>query len=173
MAMRPGPPRDLKQGILEAYAVNEQQNQVLLAGLDERAWRADPPTGRGRTIAAIFAHMHNVRHMWLVVSGKELGIKPPSKLDRDKCTRKQAAEALADSADAISEILEAGLQRADLKVKDFRPDVAGVLGYMIAHDAHHRGQAMMLARQVGFPLDEKIHFGMWDWGKLWKSLGFE
>ena len=170
MPMKPGSPRDLKQALLEAYAVNEKMNQMLLAGLDERAWRSEPPGGKGRPIAAIFAHIHNVRHMWLVVSAKDLKIKVPAKLDRDKCTRKQAADALAKSAQAISLLLEAGLQREDLRVKDFRPDVAGAFGYMISHEAHHRGQICMLARQCGFPLDQKIHYGMWEWGKLWKEL---
>ncbi len=173
MAMKPGPPRDWKRALLEAYAVNEEMNQLLLAGLDERAWRAPLPGGKGRPIAAIFAHIHNVRHMWLAVSAKDLKIKVPSKLDRDKCTPKQAAEAMARSAEAISALLAVALERPDLRVKDFRPDVAGAFGYMIAHEAHHRGQICMLARQLGFPLDQKTHFGMWEWGKLWGSLGFE
>lgn len=169
--MKLGRPREWKKALLEAYAVNEQQNQVLLASLDERAWRADPPTGKGRPIAAIFAHIHNVRHMWLEVSAK--GTKIPPKLNRDTCTRKQAAAALAKSAESIGKLLEAGLAREDLKVKDFRPDVLGAFGYVVAHEAHHRGQISMLARQVGYPLSQEAHFGMWEWGKLWKQLGFE
>jgi len=173
MAMKPGSPRDVKQAFLEAYAVNEQMNQMLLGAIDSRAWRADPPGAKGRTIAAIFAHIHNVRHMWLVVSAKDLKFKVPAKLDRDKCTPKQAAAALASSAEAISKLLAAGLERDDLRIKDFRPDVAGAFGYMIAHEAHHRGQICSLTRQVGFALDQKTQFGMWEWGKLWRELGFE
>ena len=60
--------------------MNEQMNQHLLEHLDKRAWRAEPPSGNGRTIAAIFAHMHHVRRMWLVVSAK--GARIPAKLDR-------------------------------------------------------------------------------------------
>jgi uncharacterized damage-inducible protein DinB len=41
---------------------------------------------------------------------------------------------------------------------------------LIAHEAHHRGQICMLARQTGFPLDPKAHYGMWEWGKLWQTL---
>jgi uncharacterized damage-inducible protein DinB len=41
--------------------------------------------------------------------------------------------------------------------------VAGFLGYLIAHDAHHRGQITMLARQLGHPLPQKAMFGMWEW----------
>jgi uncharacterized damage-inducible protein DinB len=50
------------------------------------------------------------------------------------------------------------------RIKNFRPDVAGFLGYLIAHDAHHRGQIAMLARQIGHPLPQKTMFGMWEWG---------
>jgi uncharacterized damage-inducible protein DinB len=49
-------------------------------------------------------------------------------------------------------------------VKSFKPDVAAFFGYLIAHDAHHRGQIAMLARQVGHPLPQKAMFGMWEWG---------
>jgi uncharacterized damage-inducible protein DinB len=42
--------------------------------------------------------------------------------------------------------------------------VAGFIGYLIAHDAHHRGQIAMLARQLGYPLPQKAMFGMWEWG---------
>jgi len=43
-------------------------NQLLLAHLDPRAWRAQLPGTNpraGRTIAAIFAHLHNSRLVWL------------------------------------------------------------------------------------------------------------
>jgi uncharacterized damage-inducible protein DinB len=48
--------------------------------------------------------------------------------------------------------------------RGFRPDVAGFFGYLIGHDAHHRGQITMLARQVGHPLPQKAMFGVWEWG---------
>ncbi len=58
----------LRDVLLETYAVNDAMNQLLLAHLDPRAWRAHPPGAkgyRGRTIAAIFAHLHNTRLSWL------------------------------------------------------------------------------------------------------------
>jgi uncharacterized damage-inducible protein DinB len=163
---------ELKQALLEAYAVNERMNQYLLENLDDHAWRAEPPGGTGRPIAAIFAHIHNVRHMWLAVSAKGLKIRVPPKLNRDTCTKKQAMSALAKSGVAIGKLLQAGLEHPEGRVRDFRPDVAGAFGYMIAHEAHHRGQISMLARQVGYPLPKPAHFGMWEWGKLWRECGF-
>jgi len=161
----------LSRAMLEAYAVNERMNQFLLENLPDEAWRAEPPSGKGRPVAAIAAHIHNVRHMWLVVSAK--GSKIPEKLDRDKCTRKQAMAALAKSAEAMGKLLEAGLRHPEGRVKNFRPDVAGAFGYMSAHEAHHRGQICMLARQMGYPLPKTAAFGMWEWGKLWRECGFE
>jgi uncharacterized damage-inducible protein DinB len=123
----------LKRALLQAYAVNERMNQYLLENLDDRAWRAEPPNGAGRNIAAIVAHIHNVRHMWLAVSAKGLKIKIPPKLNRDTCTKKQTMAALAKSAAGISKLLEAGLHHPESRVRDFRPDVASCFGYMIAH----------------------------------------
>jgi uncharacterized damage-inducible protein DinB len=167
---RPGPPLEFGKALLEAWAVNERMNQFLLENLAAGAWRAEPPGGKGRTIAAIFAHLHNVRHMWLTVSAREGKI--PEKLDRIKCTSKQASAALAKSSAAIQDMLAAALARPDGKVKDFRPDVVGMFGYMVSHEAHHRGQICMLARQTGHPLSQAAAYGLWEWSKLWSGLGF-
>jgi hypothetical protein len=35
---------------------------------------------------------------------------------------------------------------------------------LIAHEAHHRGQMLLLARQLGHPVDKSTSFGMWEWG---------
>jgi len=47
-----------------------------------------------------------------------------------------------------------------------------MFAYMFAHEAHHRGQIIMLARQLGFPLTDDAAYGMWRWEKLWKQSGF-
>ena len=79
-------PIALDKALVDAFAVNERMNQFLLENLDEDAWRVEPPGGKGRTIAAIFAHIHNVRHMWLSVSAKGAGIpeKPCVTSDDEK-----------------------------------------------------------------------------------------
>jgi uncharacterized damage-inducible protein DinB len=49
---------------------------------------------------------------------------------------------------------------------------AAMFTYMVAHDAHHRGQVCMLAHQLGYKLPMKAISGMWAWEKLWKECGF-
>lgn len=161
---------DLKRSLLEAYAVNERLNQYLLENLDDPAWNAEPPGGKGRTIAGIAAHMHNVRHMWLAVAAK--GKPLPDKLDRATVSRKEAMQALAKSAECCASLLSDALDHPEGKVKGFRPDVVGMFGYLLSHDAHHRGQICTLARQAGHPLTKQATFGMWEWGTRWKECGF-
>jgi uncharacterized damage-inducible protein DinB len=151
----------LPQSLLHAFDTNDRINQYLLENLPGEAWRTEPPEGKGRTIAAIVAHMHNVRVMWLKATAR--GSKIPEQLDRSTVTPAQAAKGLEQSRAALSAVLKASLD-GDGRVKGFRPDVAGFFGYLVAHDAHHRGQICMLARQVGHPLSQKAMFGMWEWG---------
>jgi len=45
--------------------------------------------------------------------------------------------------------------------------------YMFSHEAHHRGQIIMLAHQLGFQLSPKVWGGIWNWNKLWKQVGLK
>lgn len=173
----PGP--DLYQEMAQAYIVNDRMNQLLLEHLDARAWRAKLPGQKGRTIADIFAHVHNIRRKWLRLSAPHL--KLPARLDRRRCTPKQARAALAESALGCSEMLAEALTVPQGRVQSFLRDGwarpwrpgAAMFAYMISHDAHHRGQACMLAHQLGFRLPAAAGYRMWGWEKLWKQCGFE
>src|ERR1700685_3417881 len=78
--------------LLNAFDTNNRINQYLIENIAPEAWKAKPPDGKGRTIAAIVAHMHNVRVMWLKVSAK--GSEIPAQLDRATVTPAQAVGAL-------------------------------------------------------------------------------
>jgi uncharacterized damage-inducible protein DinB len=164
----PAAPLDLGASLLSALATSERMNQYLLQGLPAEAWRAEPPGGEGRTVAAIVAHVHNVRLMWLKAAAK--GSKIPPQLDRLKVTPDQARKGLAASHAAVAKLVEASLA-AGGKVKNFPPDVAAFVAYLISHDAHHRGQICMLSRQVGYRLSNAVMFGMWEWNKRSKEAG--
>jgi len=152
--------------VLAAFNTNHKITRYLVENLPEEAWTADPPEGKGRTIAAIVAHMHNVRVMWLKAAAKET--KPPDQLDRATVTPAQAVKGLEQSRQALHKVIETALVN-DGQVKRFKPDVVGFVGYLIAHEAHHRGQITQLARQVGHPISQKAMFGMWEWGSRGKE----
>jgi uncharacterized damage-inducible protein DinB len=162
-AKKPSDPyiNQLPEALLNAFETNGRITLYLIENLPAQAWRAKPRVGKGRTIAAIVSHMHNVRVMWLKAA-KASDIPPP--LDRATVTPAQAVKAMTNSREALRALIETSLN-SDGRVRNFRPDVAGFIGYLIAHDAHHRGQVSMLARQLGHPLPQKAMFGMWEWGR--------
>ncbi|HTT68257.1 MAG TPA: DinB family protein [Gemmatimonadales bacterium] len=165
---RQAAPLDLAAALLTALATSERITQYLLESLPAAAWRAEPPGGDGRTVAAIVAHVHNVRLMWLKAAAP--GGKLPAQLDRLKVTSDQARKALATSHAAVAKLVASSLASGG-KVKNFPPDVAAFVAYLIAHEAHHRGQVCMLTRQLGHRLPNQVTFGMWEWNARRKEAG--
>jgi uncharacterized damage-inducible protein DinB len=169
---------DASHVLVESYAVNERMSQVVLEHLDPEAWRARLPGGKGRTIAAIFAHIHNIRRKWIRLSAPHL--KLPAPLDAARCTQEQTRTALGQSASRCCEMLAEAFTDPPSRVDVFRRDgwsrpwPAGpaMMAYMITHDAHHRGQVCMLAHQLGYPLPAKAISHIWAWERLWKECGF-
>jgi uncharacterized damage-inducible protein DinB len=166
----------LGRAAVQIFAANDRINQILLEHLDPAAWRAKPP-GKARTIAAIFTHMHNVRTKWVRLTAPHLKI--PRQLHRTNCTPRQARAGLAESAARCGEMLAEALGGVGGRVEKFhrdgwaKPWPVGpeMLCYMLAHEAHHRGQVCMLAHQLGFPLPKEVGYGIWNWEKLWKECG--
>jgi uncharacterized damage-inducible protein DinB len=149
------------EALANAFATNNRINEYLIRNLPDEAWRAVPPGGKGRDIASIFAHLHNVRLMWLKSAGKTSPL--PDKLEGDRFSKEDAIRALDASWRELDMVLKNSMA-GDGRIKGFKPDVYSFLGYLFAHDAHHRGQIALLARQVGHPLNKSAGFGMWEWG---------
>lgn len=176
------PAEALSTSLLETYAVNDAMNQLLLKHLDPRAWRAEPlgPKGHGRAIGAIFAHLHNSRLVWLKNSAPHL--KCPAALDPARCTMKQAAAAHQKSGEQCLRMLTEALSGDPKRrrVPKFSrgswvpvwPAGGTMFAYMFSHEAHHRGQIIMLAHQLGYRLPPQAWGGIWQWNKLWKDAGF-
>jgi len=181
MSRKETPPSNLRKVLLETYAANDRMNQVLLEHLAPATWRAKPlgqKPGSGRTIAAIFAHMHNSRLVWLKHSAPHL--RCPVALDPFRSTMKQTATAHRQSAARCLEMLEEALsEEPDRRVTKFSrgswtrdwPAGGTMFAYMFAHEAHHRGQVIALAHQLGYPLPA-YPASIWRWEKFWKELGF-
>ena len=157
------------------FAANERMNQVLIEHLDPAAWRAKAP-GKVRSIGAIFTHVHNMRCKWVRLTAPHLRV--PRQLNRTHCTPQQARAGLAESAARCEEMLAEALDGGGRIAKFHRdgwarPWPVGVemLCYMLSHEAHHRGQVLMLAHQLGFPLPVEVMSRLWNWEKLWKECG--
>ena len=150
---------ELLPSLLGSYDINDRINHFLLENVAPEVWRASPPTGKGRTIAEIAGHIHNARIMWLkAVNYPRL----PAKLEGDDYSPAKTIESLKQSQHALREVLEDALS-TNGRIKSFKPDAASFLTYLVAHDAHHRGQIAILARQLGHGLGARVGYGIWEW----------
>jgi len=163
------------QSAATIFAANDEINQLLIEHLDPATWRAKPPGGV-RTIVAIFTHMHNVRAKWIRLKATHL--KVPPQLSRSTCTPEKARAGLTQSAAQCVKMLAEALSGSSRIEKFHRdgwakpwPVGPEMLCYMLAHEAHHRGQVCMLAHQLGFPLPMNVMSGLWNWEQLWKAGG--
>jgi uncharacterized damage-inducible protein DinB len=152
----------MEQQILDTWNI---RNRITLYVLDSIAPEALSSTSssKGRSVGAMFAHIHNSRLMWLEVAGKEY-MEGLSKLEKqDQQSKEQLHSALEASGKAIELLIQKGIE-AGGKIKGFKPHATAFLGYMISHDAYHIGEIGMALKQAGHPLDDKISYGMWEWG---------
>jgi len=94
----------------------------------------------------------------------------PARVDHRRVARRELVAALRRSGDGIQGLLELGLA-AEGHVppskgyvwRNLSLDVGHVLTYFVAHEAHHRGQIIMVARQTGHRLPRGITDGLWQW----------
>jgi len=146
--------------LTETWEIHNRINLYLLDSIDE-SYLADVSSSKGRTVGEQFAHIHNVRLMWLKASEPPL-LDGLAKVEKEQISKEILKAALISSGIAIGQLFEK--TAVDGKIKGFKPHAAGFLGYLISHESHHRGQIMLTLKQSGHPVDKKIQFGIWEWG---------
>jgi uncharacterized damage-inducible protein DinB len=148
------PTPDLRDTILAAWRTNQRVTLELVHDLPAPLWDTPIPGAPQRTVGTIAAHLHNARCSWVKTLGREHGIAAPLPVDRRRVARRELLAALKRSSRGIEAILELGLA-SDGRVprskgyvwRNLSLDVGHVLTYFVAHEAHHRGQIVMLARR--------------------------
>jgi uncharacterized damage-inducible protein DinB len=165
-------PLDLRNTILNAWKTNNRVTIFLIENLPPELWNAKLPAAPRRTVQMVAGHIHNARCMWIKTLGKEHGIAVPKSVNRHKVKPKDLAKALRDSGNGISNLLKFGCdQGGSIPTSsayvwcNLPLDVGHVLTYFVAHEAHHRGQIVMIARQLGCRLPAEITNGLWLWSK--------
>jgi uncharacterized damage-inducible protein DinB len=162
--------KDLGGTILAAWRTNNRVTMDLVQRLPASLWDAPVPGMPRRSVRMIAAHMHNARCSWVKTLGREHGIPTPVRVDQQRVTRRQLVAALKRSATGIEAVLQLGLESGGAVPpskgyvwRNLALDVGHVLTYFVAHEGHHRGQILMVARQMGQPLSRQNAGRLWWW----------
>ena len=152
----------MSAALAETWAIGARISTYLLAGMPAAALEASP-SGKGRTVRDLFAHIHDVRLLWLKAARPDL-MDGLEKVGSGSRADHAALAAALDASAAAIERLVADAADGDGRVKGFKPHVTAFVGYLLSHEAHHRGQVAQALRLAGTPLDKKVSFGLWEWG---------
>jgi uncharacterized damage-inducible protein DinB len=151
----------MEDQIVETWTINNRINLYLLDAIEPEALGSLLTGSRSRTVARMFAHIHNIRCSWLESAAPEL-LKGVKKI---AASTKIDAPLLQKSIDRSGRAIELLLERAmaEGKVKGYKLHPAAFLGYLISHEAYHRGEICVALTQSGHQLDDSILHGQWDW----------
>jgi uncharacterized damage-inducible protein DinB len=161
---------DLRQTILDTWRTTNRVTVYLVEHLPPELWASAVPWAPRRTIGMIAGHLHNARCMWIKTLGQELGIAVPRSVDRRRVGPNELIPALERSSRGILRLLAIGYERGGRIPRATRYvwrnlplDVEHVLAYFVAHEAHHRGQIVLVARTLGHRLPSAVTAGLWQW----------
>jgi len=152
---------DLTEQLIDTWAIHNRINLYILDAIPPEALEG-VSASKGRSVAAQFAHIHNVRLMWIKAAMPDLLAGLDKIESKPMPTPDQLRAGLITSGVAMESLLRAGLAAG--RIKNFKPHPVAFIGYIISHESYHRAEIGIILTQSGHPLPDKIAFGQWEWG---------
>jgi uncharacterized damage-inducible protein DinB len=157
------------RSLAAVWRTNNRVTMYLVENLPPDLWSKGVPGVPRRTVRTIAAHIHNSRCMWIRMLGARHGVAVARTVDVRRVRPAELLRALARSSEGILGLLKLGVARGGevprATWQNFPTDLAHFVSYFVAHEAHHRGQLCMLARQLGSRLPAEVTAGLWQWKK--------
>ena len=155
------------QALIDAWHTNQRVTSYLIENLPPELWSQSVPGSPRRTVRMVAAHLHNTRCMWIKMIGARHGVAVPKTVDGRAVRPAELTRALTRSSRGIIDLIRLGAARGGAippaAWQNFPTDLVHFLSYFVAHEAHHRGQLCMLARQLGHRLPAEVTNGLWQW----------
>ena len=153
---------DSHYSLADSWRLNNRVNLMLLDPMSPEQL-AHVPSPRARSIADQFAHLHNVRLMWLEVRSAQ-ALKSLSKIEKGGATKEVLRKALEASSEAFALMFDEAERSG--KMKAAKRGVNVFFAYAIAHEAHTRGQIIVHLKHAGMPVDRSLGSALWEWEKI-------
>jgi uncharacterized damage-inducible protein DinB len=167
---------DLGAMVIDSWRTNSRVTSYLFENLPDALWDVTIPGAPRRTVRMIAGHLHNARCSWVKTLGSEHGVAVPVSVDRRNVTLRQLLAALKRSSKSVEALLEFGLARGGhvppskrYVWRNLPLDVPHILTYLATHEAHHRGQIVMLARELDQRLPSDVSDGLWHFARRAKE----
>ena len=158
-----------EQALIAAWHTNHRVTTYLIENLPRELWSMKIPGSPRSTIRMLAAHIHNTLCMWIKMIGADHGIAVPRTVDGRTVRPSELTRALERSSGGIVTLIRLGITRGGsvpaAAWQNFPTDMIHFLNYFVAHEAHHRGQLCLLARQLGHRLPTDVTAGLWQWKK--------
>ena len=155
------------EALIAAWHTNHRVTVYLIKNLPLELWPKSVPGAPRRTVRMVAAHLHNARCMWIKSIGGQHGIAVPSLVNGRTFKPPELLRALEQSSRGMIDLIKLGVSRGGAVPpafwQNFPTDLIHFLRYFVAHEAHHRGQLVMLARQLGTRLSREVTGGLWQW----------
>lgn len=146
--------------LIESWRINQQSNLQLLDLIPE-AHLADSYGVRTRNVSRTWAHLHHIRLQWLGAADMDQaeGLERIARAEGKTIAGLKGH--LEKSAAAMEAFLEKGIQTNE--IPGFKGNPTVFVSYMIAHEAHHRGQIIVSLRLGGHLLGADGIHSLWNW----------
>jgi len=156
----------LESQILETWGINHRTNMLLMDQLTEESLGYTTSKRGGGTIGHQLAHMYNVRYWKLETIDKTYIEGLTTVKATDAKTIPMLQKLHSTTANLFEAMLESGLNNGGQIKKGWKRGVVPMLGSVINHEAHHRGNILLTLKLSGFKLTTPLKYGIWEWRKL-------
>lgn len=161
--------RHVGKQVLQAWRTNHRVTTYLVEHLPSGIWSEPVPGIPRQTVGMLAAHIHNARCRWVKSFARVGDLHVPPRVDLRRVTRRELVAALNVSSRGIERVIQLGIARGGevprTTWQNFPPDLLHFVTYFVAHEAHHRGQLILIARQLGHRLPQAVSTGVWQWNQ--------
>jgi uncharacterized damage-inducible protein DinB len=156
---------ELHEQLKETWRINNQINLMILDNITEACLDFTLSSRGGGKIGHQFAHLYNVRYWKMEGMNKAALAELATIKSTDEKTIPMLKDLLTISRDLIAAEIEKSIE-SDYQIKGFKRGVVPLIGYFTSHEAHHRGNILLVLKQKGFKLPNELKYGIWEWNKI-------